>query len=213
MQSLRPVLAGALIVGVLIVGGGLVRDDGPRARLVVEPPGRPLSSDDVVEALGTEPRRRTVIGTLVEVAASGMTLDSETGESIFVRFADETRICRRGCEATWRDLRAGDRVTASAVLGLGEPVRLADWVDANVTAGYGTVVGVEGDALSVVTGRPGRPAIVGVLLLEPYTRIEGPDGRSYEASAIEAGDSFYFTGSSETPGASEIWVYGFWGDF
>jgi hypothetical protein len=209
---MRLLLSVSALIALAVVGAGVFRDGGPSSRLELVPRGGPLASDAGQATIGTEPRRRGVSGRLVEVSPDGVTLQT-ADEQIFVRFAEETRFCRRGCEANWRDLRPGDLITASAVLGLGETVRVADWVDANVTAGYGEVVAVDGDALAVVLSRPGQPSKLRTLLLEPYTRVRGANGKDGEAGGIEVGDSFYFTGSGDTPDASSLWVYGFWENF
>jgi hypothetical protein len=214
VNKMKPLLVLATLTAALVVAGGIVRgDQRDSATYPPAPPGGASAVAVREAALGTEPHRRVLIGTLVQASASGMTLETENAERVFVRFADETRFCRRGCGEGWRHLRPGDRITALAVVGLGEPVRVADWVDANLTAGYGTVVSVDDDVLSVVLIRPERPAMQRVLLLGPYTSVKGPGGRIFDAGRIEAGDSFYFTGSGETPGATEIWVYVLWGDF
>jgi hypothetical protein len=166
----------------------------------------PLPGQDMIEAaIGTEPRRLGVSGGLTSIDETGMTVSTESGP-VFVRFSGDTEFCREGCEVGWSALRPGDRISSGTTLGLGEE-RVADWVDANVTAGYGDVVAVDGAELSVVLSRPGQPGKQRVLVLQSYSRVEDNAGKALDAAKIRPGDSFYFTGSSETPDSARIWVY------
>jgi hypothetical protein len=134
------------VVALLSVVMGLTR---PRA---ARDPGvwlGPQPGLDVIEAaIGTEPRRLVVSGDLTSIDETGMTVSTEGGP-VFVRFAGDTEFCREGCEVGWSALRPGDRISSGTTLDLGEEIRVADWVDANVTAGYGDVVAVDGPELSV----------------------------------------------------------------
>jgi hypothetical protein len=140
---MRALVVVAAAVAVLTVVAGVLRVEPERAPVIARGFAAPPPSDVIEAAIGTEPQRLGVSGDLISINETGMTVEAESGP-VFVRFAGDTRFCRAGCEVDWRALRPGDRISSGTTLGLGEEKRVADWVDANVTSGYGDVMAVDG---------------------------------------------------------------------
>lgn len=81
-----------------------------------------------------------ILGTVTKISDTEITVETKTKEAVTVKIVAETKFVKSGADATWKDLKVGDRVAIHA-----KPV--GNTLEAHEIR-FGTAK----------TGRPGKPA-------------------------------------------------------
>ncbi len=142
-----------------------------------------------------------VSGAVICASVRNLAVAPTGATAVVVPLQSTTQVCRgrRGCQATWRDLRPGDYIDVA--LSTGSAGRAARWIDANMVAGDGTISARTATSVTVdVMGRDGAASRVRALNVLPSTLVTV--GSRTEAGAtgrLRIGDTMHFTASADSP--------------
>jgi len=142
-----------------------------------------------------------VSGAVTCASARSLVVAPNGAPAVVVPLQSTTQVCRgrRGCQATWRDLRPGDYIDVA--LSTGSAGHAARWIDANMVAGDGTISARTATSVTIdVMGRDGAASRVRVLNVLPSTLVTV--GSRTEAGAtgrLHIGDTMHFTASADSP--------------
>lgn len=144
-----------------------------------------------------------VSGTLLCVSAQRLIImvAGTAVATVVAPMGAHTQVCRaaHGCQATWRDLQPGDVVDVGMADGAAGQ-QVAQWVDANMVTGYGTIRARTVHSLTLALApRGGRAGYIRVLFLAPVTVVTTERRTSVGSTdGLRVGQNVYFTASAES---------------
>jgi len=190
--AFRPLIALIAAPVALAVGGAQPARTGPAtapaATLPGSCPGRALAAP-------------FVSGTVTCASVRNLAVAPTGALAVVVPLQSTTQVCRgrRGCQATWHDLRPGDYIDVA--LSSGSAGSAARWIDANMVTGDGTIRTRTTTSVTIdAMGRDGAASRVRVLNVLPSTLVTV--GSRTEAGAtgrLRIGDTVHFTASADSP--------------